>query len=111
DERHELLRVDEEIAELLRRELALLREQRASVLGDALHASLDRDAPGAPEELEHVRRPVVDPHLDTEDDVARGERFEELAIGDEDLVDEVDVAHTLRDEIVELAEDRRERAL
>ncbi len=76
--------------------LQLLGEQAAPLHRDALDACLDRDAAGATEEVEHLVRPVVDAQLHAELDVTRDQRLEERAVGEEDLVDEVDVADAAR---------------
>jgi hypothetical protein len=56
-----------------------------------------------------VLGPQIDARLDAELHVARGQQREERLIGQEDLVDEVDVARALRDEPVELCLDGGER--
>ena len=111
DERHALAREEQPLGDLVGRKAAVLVEEIPPVLADALHAGLDRDAAGGAEQHQHVAVPQIDARLNADLDAARRERFQQLAVGQKDLVDEVHVLDALRDERVELVENRRERPL
>jgi len=67
---------------------------------------LDRHASGATEQLEHLLVPEVDPRLDAELHGPFQERLQQRAVGQEDLIDEVDVGHAACQEVVELLDDQ-----
>ena len=67
--------------------------------------------PARPEQLDHLRLPQVDPGLHAElDPAAPTSASSSGAVRQEDLVDEVEILDPLRDQAVDLAEQRREVA-
>ena len=71
--------------------------------GQAFDARLDGDAAGFAQQAQHVRLPQVDPGLHPELHIrAATSASSSGALGQEDLVDEIQVAHALRDQAVDL---------
>ena len=97
-ERHAAFGEDQTLRQFLGAHAAVLVEGIAPLRGQALDPRLDRDTAGTPEELDHRRLPQVNPGLHAEHEIARDERLEQRPIGQEDLVDEVEVLHALPDQ-------------
>jgi hypothetical protein len=105
-ERHAALGEDQPLGQFRRTHAAVLVERIATLGGEALYPRLDRDTAGTAEKLDHRRLPQVDPGLHAEHEIARDQRLEQRPIGQENLVDEVDVLHALPDQRVDLGEKR-----
>ena len=84
------------VGQLVRRKLAVLCQLVAPGFRQAFDAGLDRDAAPAPEQLQHLGLPQIDPRLHAELESEADKPFEQRAVGQKDLVDKVDVLHSLR---------------
>ncbi len=89
---------------------AVLVEPVAPLRGQTLDASLDRDTAGAPQELQHVRLPQVDPSLDAEAEIARHQRLEQGAVGQENFVNKVNVLNAICRQTVDLGQQRGQQS-
>lgn len=87
--------LDEPVRQLVRRHLAVLGERGAAFRREALDPGLDRDASGSAQQSQHVRFPQIDSSLNAERQAAGYQSFEQLSVGQEDFVDEVDVFGSL----------------
>src|SRR5438270_655423 len=102
-ERDTLPCADQALGQFTRGHPTILVECRSSLFRQALDASLDGDAARLAEQIEHLGLPQIEPRLYAESQVASDQRLEERAIGQEYLVDEIEVADALAAQLVDFA--------
>ena len=109
-ERYVLLGEDQPLGQLGGVDPAVLVEGVAPLWRQAFDPGFDRDAAGSTQELDHCRLPQIDPGLHAEGHLASDQGFEQRPVGQEDLIDEVEVLHALFEQAVDLGQERIEIA-
>src|SRR6266576_3215352 len=89
------LGLDQTVGQLLSAHPAALRKRLTPLDRETLHAAFDRHAAGSTKQSQHLRLPKIDACLDAEFQPTAHKTPQQAFVGQENLVDEIDVFDTL----------------
>src|SRR5690554_1604570 len=96
--------MQQELRQLFIVQLAALVKRFPAFDAETFHPRLDRNAAGATEKLDQIRLPQINARLHAELNRPLNQSFQQVATRQKDLVDEVEVGHSLSDQRVYLRE-------